>query len=290
MTLATRRLGRTEHHSSVAILGGAAFWTGDQALAEEGWRLAFEHGINHLDVAPQYGEAEVVCGPILEPVRDNWFVAGKTLRKNPDGVKAQLATTLERLRTDHLDLYQAHGVVSVEELDRRSDAIETMLAARDEGLTRFVGITGHDLGTPKAQLEALRRWNLDTVLFPVYPRLWGDSQYRADAEELLAYAAQHDVGVMTIKAVARKPWGDAEKSELTWYEPWTKPWAIERGIRFALSTPGVTGFCTPGDVSLLPAVLAAAEAYTPMSDEVRAEAIEAQIDAPLIFPIAEHAK
>lgn len=290
MTLAKRRLGRTEHHSSIAILGGAAFWQGDPAVTEEGWRLAFEHGMNHLDIAPQYGEAELQCGPYLEPVRDEWFVADKTLRANPDGVRAQLETTLERLRTDRLDLYQAHAVTTLEELDRRSPALEAICNARDEGLTRFVGVTGHDLGTPKAQLEAVRRFDLDTVMFPIYPRLWADPQYRADAEALLAEAQTRDLGVMVIKAIARKPWGDDERTELPWYRPWTTPWAIERGVRFALSTPGVTGFCTAGDVSLLPQLLEAAEAYAPMSNESREEAVEAQADAPLIFPLREHAK
>lgn len=290
MSLAKRRLGRTEHESSIAILGGAAFWEGNAETTEEGWRLALEHGINHLDVAPGYGQAEAQCGPFLEPVRNEWFVAGKTGRSNADGIQAQLATTLGRLRTDHLDLYQAHGVTSIDELNRRSTALETICRARDEGLTRFVGITGHDLGTPKAQLEAVRRFDLDTVMFPIYPRVWADPQYRADAEELIAEAEARDVGVMVIKAVARKPWGDDERTELTWYRPWTTPWAIERGVRFALSTPGVTSFCTPGDVSLLPMVLEAAEAFEPLSASARVEAVEAQADAPLIFPLAENAR
>lgn len=286
--LGRRRLGRTEHESSLAVLGGAMFWQGDPAETEEGFRLAAEHGINHLDVAPQYGEAEVQCGPYLEPVRDDWFVAGKTMRANPDGVRSQLATTLERLRTDHLDLYQAHAVTSLEELDRRSPALEAICQARDEGLTRFVGTTGHDLGTPKAQLEAIRRFDIDTVMFPIYPRLWCEPQYRADAEELLAEAQQRDVGVMIIKSVAHKPWGNDEKTELPWYRPWTTPSMIERGIRFALSTPGVTAICTPGDVSLLPMVIEAVAGFTPMTDIERDEAAQSQADAPLIFPLAEN--
>ncbi len=290
-TLGTRRLGRTEHESSVAILGGAMFWQGDPAETEEGFRLAAEHGINHLDVAPQYGEAEVQCGPHLEPVRDDWFVAGKTLRANPDGVRAQLETTLQRLRTDHLDLYQAHSVTSLEELDRRSPALEAICAARDEGLARFVGTTGHDLGTPAAQLEAVRRFDLDTVMFPIYPRLWAEPQYRADAEALLAEAESRDLGVMIIKSVAHKPWGDDEKTELPWYRPWTTPEAIQRGVHFALSTPGVAGICTPSDVSLLPAVIDACHAFAEtgeMSESARQEAMNAQANEPLIFPLAEN--
>ena len=179
-------------------------------------------------------------------------MAGKSDRSNPDGVRAHLERTLERLGCDHLDLYQLHGVTSLEVLEQRSAAAEVILAARDEGLTRFVGITGHDLGTPRAQLEALRRYDLDTVMFPVYPRVWADPVYRADAEALLAECAGRDAGVMAIKAVARRPWGEGEPTATTWYEPHTEPDAIARGIAFALSTAGVHAFCTPGDLGLLP--------------------------------------
>ena len=197
-------------------------------------------GVNHLDIAPSYGHAEVVVGPHVPAVRDRLFVAGKSERSDPDGVRAHLERTLERLGCDHLDLYQLHGVTSVDVLEQRSAAAEVILAARDEGLTRFVGITGHDLGTPRAQLEALRRYDLDTVMFPVYPRVWADPVYRADAEALLAECARRDAGVMAIKAVARRPWGEGEPTATTWYEPHTEPDAIARGIAFALSTPGST--------------------------------------------------
>ena len=151
-------------------------------------------------------------------------------------------------------------MTSLDVLEQRSAAAEVVLAARDEGLTRFVGITGHDLGTPRAQLEALRRYDLDTVMFPIYPRVWADPVYRTDAEALLAECAARDVGVMVIKAAARRPWGDQDPTRSTWYEPQTDPDAIARGIAFALSTDGVHAFCTPGDLGLLPTVLDAAEA------------------------------
>jgi aryl-alcohol dehydrogenase-like predicted oxidoreductase len=285
-----RRLGRTEHRSSVAVLGGAAFWGCAPAEAEAGFHLALSRGVNHLDIAPSYGHAEVVVGPHVPAVRDRLFVAGKSDRSNPDGVRAHLERTLERLGCDHLDLYQLHGVTSLEVLEQRSAAAEAILAARDEGLTRFVGITGHDLGTPRAQLEALRRYDLDTVMFPVYPRVWADPVYRADAEELLAECARRDAGVMAIKAVARRPWGEGEPTATTWYEPHTEPDAIARGIAFALSTAGVHAFCTPGDLGLLPAVLDAAEANGALDEASREAAMAAATEHEVIFPLAEKAR
>ena len=145
----TRRLGRTDHESSIAILGGAAFarCTPDEAAA--GFGAALAAGVNHLDIAPQYGEAQRNVGPLLAPeVRDGLFVACKTLRKNPSGVRAQLEESLTLLQCERFDLYQLHAVTDLDELEARAGAAEEILRARDEGLTRFVGITVHGRAAP----------------------------------------------------------------------------------------------------------------------------------------------
>lgn len=298
--LERRRLGRTEHRSTVAVLGGAAFWAATPEEARAGFGLAMDRGVNHLDIAPQYGAAESVVGPLVPAVRDRLFVAGKTLRANPDGVRAQFDDTRRLLGCEVLDLYQAHGVVSIEELDRRSAGIEAIVGLRDTGGTHFAGITGHDHGVPAAFLVALERFDLDTVMFPVNAYLWGDDAYRETAEELLAVCAARDVGVMAIKAAARRPWSDgrpladrvegddatADRWADTWYEPQPAGDALAAGIRFTLSTPGVTALCTPGDRGLLPAVLDACEAVAPMDDDDRAAAVaHARTDGAEIFPI-----
>ena len=294
-----RRLGRTGHESSVAVLGGAACWAASVEEAGAWLRLAMDHGVNHLDIAPQYGAAESVVGPNLVDVREDLFIAGKTLRANPDGVTDQFDNTRRVLHAEVLDLYQAHAVTSLEELDRRSPALEQIIRLRDAGHTRFAGITGHDIEVPRAHLEALQRFDLDTVMFPVYPALWSRPEYREPAEELLAVCAARDLGVMAIKAVARRPWPDrrpladavagspstAERWADSWYEPQATDGEIDRGIHFALSTPGVHAFCTPGDIALLPRVLASAERYAPLSDAGREEAVAAMAEEELIFPM-----
>ena len=195
----TRRLGRTGHDSSVAILGGAAFITDTPDDAEGLFLEALEAGVNHLDIAPGYGLAERAVGPHLPAVRHRLFLACKTAETERDWALRRLDRSLERLQVDHLDLYQAHGVTSLEVLDQRDEAFQVILDARDRGLTRYVGVTGHDLGAPSAHLEAVRRYDLDTVMFPVYPTVWSDPTYRADVETLLAECAVRDVGVMAIK-------------------------------------------------------------------------------------------
>ena len=285
----TRRLGRTGHWSSVAILGGAAFGTSNPEETEEAFQLALDAGINHLDIAPQYGDAQRLVGPLIPAVRDRLFVACKTLRKSADGVRAQLEESLELLGCDYFDLYQLHAVTSLEVLDERAPAVEAILRARDEGLVRFVGITGHDVTTPVAQAEALRRYDLDTVMFPVNPRMWADVQYRTDAEALLELARERDCGVMAIKAAAARPWGDRDRTRTTWYEPYTSHDNVQRGVNFTLSVEGVQAFCTPGDVPLLPTVLHAANDFAPMTPQERAAASAEVAAEPLIFPIAANA-
>ena len=294
-----RRLGRTGHESSVAVLGGAACWAATVDQAGEWLREALGRGVNHLDIAPQYGAAESVVGPHLAAHREELFIAGKTLRANPDGVTDQFDTTRRLLNADVLDLYQAHAVTSLAELDRRSPALERILALRDAGQTRFAGITGHDMEVPRAHLEALRRFDLDTVMFPVYPALWSRPEYREPAEELLALCAERDVGVMVIKAAARRPWPDgrpladaiagSDATSVRWADSWYEPQAnddeLDRGIHFALSTPGVHAFCTPGDIGLLPRVLASAERYVSLSEDARRTAIESMAAEELIFPM-----
>ncbi|HEX9260478.1 MAG TPA: aldo/keto reductase [Acidimicrobiales bacterium] len=279
----TRRLGRTGHLSSVAILGGAAYWEdGDREQAADSFHAALAAGVNHLDIAPSYGAAERLVGPLVPAVRDRLFVACKTTRRNPDGVRAQLENSLRILGCDRFDLYQAHAVTDLDELDTRAEAFEAILRARDEGLTTYVGVTGHDLGAPKAHAEAVRRYDLDTVMFPVNARLWADPDYRRDAEALLELCADRDVGVMAIKAAARRPWGQGPRHATTWYEPYTTAAELERGIRFTLSVPGVHAFCTPGDMGILTLVLKAAEEYEPVPlDRAPAEVAGEE----LIFPM-----
>jgi len=193
----------------------------------------------------------------------------------PNVLRMQLPIAMPGL--GHVNMYAL--------LDDRGAAIERILRLRDEGKTRFAGITGHDLSVARTHLEALRRYDLDTVMFPVYPRLWADAVYREAAEALLAECEARDVGVMVIKAAAARPWArDGERHSTTWYEPQTAAADVERGVRFALSTPGVTAFCTPGDLQVLELALQAAESFEPMSDEER-EAAMAASDDELIFPI-----
>ena len=267
----TRRFGRTGHQSTVAIFGGAAFGEVTQDEADAVLERVVAAGVNHIDVAPSYGMAEERIGPWIERDRDRFFLGCKTMERGRDDSWAELRRSLERLRTDRLDLYQIHAVTSMAELDEAmapGGAIETLVEARDQGLTRWLGITGHGVDSPFVFLEALRRFPFDSVLFPVNFVQMGQPEYRRGAEELIATCRERDVGTMIIKAVTQGPWGDDHHDYDTWYRPFDRPDEIQRGVDFALSHD-VTGICTAGDVHLVPMVLEACERFTPMTAEER---------------------
>lgn len=288
--LPTRRLGRTGHQSSVAILGTAAYGRSNPDEVAGSFHAALDAGVNHIDVAPTYGSAEVLVGPLIPAVRDRIFIGEKSNKHDADGVRRQLERTLERFGTDHVDLYQAHGVTSIADLDQRGGAFDAILRARDEGLCRWIGITGHDFGTPAAQLEAVRRYDLDTVMLPVYAGALAHPEYLADLTALLDEAARRDLGVQAIKVGAHQPWGDRTPTRGCWYEPFTEPELLERGVRFTLSTPGVHVFATTGDVRLIPTLLDAASRYTPMTPAERDALLQEAAEWPTIFPLEVHAK
>jgi aryl-alcohol dehydrogenase-like predicted oxidoreductase len=246
-------------------------------VADEAIQLCLDHGVNHIDIAPSYGEAELRTGPWMPKIRDRVFLACKTTRRTKDDAARELRESLKRLQTDRFDLYQLHSIGDTEQLDLALDsggAIEALTEARDEGLTKYLGITGHGLQAPATHAEALRRFDFDTVLTPMNPILLGNKHYRQDWEDLLGLVREKDVGLMVIKAVAQEPWGKRDRTYTTWYKPFETQKAIDRSVRYVLFQE-ITGLASTGDVTLLPRVIDAAERFTPMSEAEQAETIEA---------------
>lgn len=261
-----RRLGRTGHLSSVVTFGTAGIGKVDQATADLAIQLVLDRGVNHFDVAPRYGEAEVRLRPWMSSIRNRIFLGCKTAQRTRDAARADLERSLERLGADRLDLYQLHAVGKLHELDEctaKGGALETLVETRASGMTRWLGITGHTHDAPRTHLEALRRFDFDTVMFPLNFVLWSNPQYRRDTEALLDYCRRRDVGVHIIKTVAKDPWGDRPKTHATWYEPFADQETIDRAVAFVLSQPIAT-LTSVGDVTVLPKVLSAAERFRPL--------------------------
>lgn len=259
----TRRFGRTGHMSTIAIFGGAAFWEVSQADADKVIELIIEAGVNHLDIAPSYGQAEERIGPWMPRERSRFFLGCKTTERTKDGAWNELQRSLKRLQTETFDLYQFHAITTMEELDAitmKGGALEAFVEARERGLIRFIGITGHGAQSPQIYLEALRRFDFDSVLFPLNFVQMANPEYRKYTEELIATCKAKDVGTMIIKAITKGPWGEQPHTATTWYEPFDKMDEIQRALNFALSYE-VTGFCTPGDTKIVPMVLEACENF-----------------------------
>ncbi|MFC1996444.1 aldo/keto reductase [Chloroflexota bacterium] len=284
----TRRFGRTEHLSTVAIFGAAALYDGTSEMADKAMEQILVTGVNHIDIAPGYGKAEDLVGPWIEKTRDQFFLGCKTQLRTKEAAAQELRRSLEKLRIDKFDLHQLHAVTNFEELDQVTStggALEALVEARDEGLTDYIGITGHGNLAPQVYLEALRRFDFDTVLFPINFVQFNISEYRDNALELLNVCQEKDIGVMIIKSVARRPWGERKHTYDCWYEPFDVPEIIQESVNFALSQPGVTGLCTTGDITILPLFLQACQNYqemTPSSEKNLIESIT-QLGAVTIF-------
>jgi len=282
-----RRLGRLGHDSSVLIYGAAALSEVDQDVADRSIQLALDAGINHFDVAASYGDAELRLGPWMPRIREDIFLATKTGERAVGAAWAQINHSLERLRTDHLDLIQLHAVGDLGELDqvtRSGGALEAAVRARDERLARAIGITGHGHQAPATHREALRRFPFDTVLSPLNYVLSLDPVYMGDYEELVAEVRSQDAGLMIIKTVSRRNWPDDARPYTTWYEPFDDQGRITAATVWVLSHEEVTGIATPGDVRLLPLVIEAEKQVgtVPVADAERVLAGADDYSSPFI--------
>ncbi|MBN1659847.1 MAG: aldo/keto reductase [Anaerolineae bacterium] len=281
-----RRFGRTGHISSVVIFGAFAVGQLGQDEADETLQRLLDHGVNHIDIAPSYHDAEKRVGPWLEAYRDRFFLGCKTQIRSREGAWREANESLERLRTDKFDLYQLHAVATMDELDAcfaRGGSFEAILRVREEGLADYLGITSHGLQAPAVQLEALRRFDFDSLLLPLNFKLMARDDYRRDMQALLRTASQRDVGVMVIKAWAQQPWAEGEQRAYhTWYKPFDDPDSVEQMLSFALSHP-ITGAISAGDAALLPMILAAAERYQPLDEQAQADLMATAGQYEIIF-------
>ncbi|HET9911594.1 MAG TPA: aldo/keto reductase [Anaerolineales bacterium] len=263
----TRQFGRTGHMSTVAVFGAAAFWEISQEDANQVMESVIAAGINHIDVAPSYGQAEIRIGPWMPRERGRFFLGCKTMERTKEGAWKEMQESLKRLQTETFDLYQCHAVTTMDELDAitmKGGALEAFVEARRAGLTKFIGITGHGAEAPKIYLEALRRFDFDTVMFPLNFVQMANPEFRKHAEELIAVCKAKDVGVLIIKSVTKGPWGERHHTATTWYEPFDKSDEIQRAVNFVLSHD-VTGLCTAGDTRVLPLVIQSCENFSSLS-------------------------
>jgi aryl-alcohol dehydrogenase-like predicted oxidoreductase len=242
------------------IFGAAALAAMRQERADALLELLLAHGINHIDTAAAYGDSELRIAPWMREHRDRFFLATKTGERTRAGARESLHRSLERLRVDRVDLIQLHNLVEPDEWETAlgpGGALEALLEARDQGLVRFLGVTGHGTRVAAMHRRSLERHPFDSVLLPFNFSMLRQPGYAADFEALQALCRERGVAVQTIKAVARRRWREEPARRFSWYEPLRDPGAIRRAVHFVLSRPGLF-LATTSDATLLPVVLAAA--------------------------------
>jgi aryl-alcohol dehydrogenase-like predicted oxidoreductase len=264
----TRIFGRTGAKVSFVALGGCGPGYVEQEEADKVVKLAMDHGINMIDVAPTYGKAETRLNPWIEKYRDQFFLAVKTLKRNKKGAWKQLNKSLETLGTNYFDLYQFHAVTSMEELDQilgDGGAMEAFKEAKETGLIKYIGITGHnDVRVLQKALELSD--DFDTILLPVYIAALVNPNPVNDFRPVLKLAKERNIGVTAIKAISKGRWADKNIYN-TWYEPFDDQAFIDQAVWFTLSQEGVSTYSLPCDIKLWPLVLDAVQRYRKLNDE-----------------------
>ena len=262
--LPTLPFGRTGYASTRLVFGAAALWRASQEDADRALALLLESGVNHIDAAASYGDAELRIGPWMERHRERFFLATKTGERTREGAHAEIRRSLERLRVDRVDLLQLHNLVKEDEWETAlgpEGALRAAQQAREEGLVRFVGVTGHGTRVAEMHLRSLARFDFDSVLLPYNHAMMQQPEYAASFEELLRLCEERNVAVQTIKSVARRRWPEGTTpTHETWYEPLVDPEAIRTAVHWALARPGVF-VNSAGDLRLLAPMIEAADSF-----------------------------
>ena len=277
--------GRTGHTSSRIIFGAAALGNVSQADANRTLELIADAGVNHIDTAASYGESELRLGPWLEVHRDEVFLATKTGEREAGPAYDQIRASLERLRVDQIDLIQLHNLVDESEWETAlgpGGALEAAIRAKEEGLVRFIGVTGHGVTVARQHRRSLERYDFDTVLLPFSYMMMQNPAYAADFEALASLCADRNVAMQTIKAITRAPWGDQTRTANTWYDPLRDQADIDLAVHWVLGRPGVF-LNTVGDITILPRVLDAASRFESRPSVVAMDQLLAQREMAPLF-------
>jgi len=278
------QFGRTGHMSSRVIFGAAALGNVTQKEADETYSLLKKYDINHIDTAQSYGDAELRIGPWMKRDRDSFFLATKTGKRTKKEAMEELHQSLEKLQTDHIDLWQFHFLVDEQEWEiamGEGGVLEAAIEAKQQGLIKYIGVTGHGLGAPRTHYRSLMKYDFDSVLFPYNFTMMKNPQYSSDVNQLMALCKQRNVATQTIKSLARGPVGEGVNPFATWYNPLTDPSSIARSVGWVLKNPEVFLNST-GDITLLPTLLQkASEPLLVPSDEEMEALVEEQGIKPL---------
>ena len=274
MVITKAEFGRTGHRSTRIIFGAAALGSVTQKVADQTLEVLLRHEVNHIDTAAAYGDSELRIAPWLKREPGRFFLATKTGKRDEKGAREELKRSLDRLEVDHVDLWQLHSLADPIEWDQAlspGGALDAALLAREEGLIKWIGVTGHGAQIAATHRRSLARFDFDSVLLPYNYVTMESSYYRENFDALAKTCAETNAAVQTIKSIAMRPWMQREHNRTTWYQPLEDPDDIDVAVWWALGRPGIF-VNTVGDVDLLPLVLDAASRFKeqPSDDAMRA--------------------
>jgi aryl-alcohol dehydrogenase-like predicted oxidoreductase len=285
MGIPTQAFGRTGHQSTRVIFGGAALANVSQDVADRTLDVLLEHGVNHLDVAASYGDAELRVRPWLREHPGHFFLATKTGARTARSAREELDRSLDRLGVDHVDLWQLHSLADPIEWDTAlspGGAIEAAVEAREQGLVRWIGITGHGTQIAANIRRSLGRFDFDSVLLPCNYLTMRLPYYAENFEALVDICLERQVAVQTIKSIALRPWLGRPRTNSTWYEPLQEQADIDLAVWWVLARAGIF-LNSVGDVELLPKVLDAATRFQRAPSDADMEALAERAQQEPIF-------
>jgi aryl-alcohol dehydrogenase-like predicted oxidoreductase len=263
MAIPTLPFGRLAHQSTRTIFGAASLGSVSQVDADLTLEVLLRYGVNHIDVAASYGDAELRVAPWLKRYPNHFFVATKTGQRTAQGAREELHRSLDRLGLDHIDLWQLHNLADPIDWDTAlspGGVVEAAVEARQQGLIGGIGITGHGLQIAATHRRSLQRFDFDSVLLPYNYITMQNEYYAENFNALLAVCQERNVAVQTIKSIAYKPWMEQEHTRSTWYKPLEDQSDIDMAVWWVLARPGIF-LDTVGDINLLPRVLDAASRF-----------------------------
>jgi len=277
--------GRTGHLSTRVIFGAYALAKCMQDEADRALDLLLRYGINHIDTAFSYGDSELRVGPWMKQYRKQFFLATKTGERTYQKAREGIHRSLDRLQTDHVDLLQFHHLVEPDawEVALGPDgALEAAIEAREQGLVRFIGVTGHEVAIAEMHLRSLARFDFDSVLLPCNYPIMQNPRYAANFEQVVALCRERNVAVQTIKGIQRRAWGDRTPTYVTWYEPLLEQADIDLAVGYVLGRPGLF-LNSAGDLTLLPKILDAADRFEQAPAEAEMQAMAARLEMSSMF-------
>lgn len=260
--------GNTGHQSTRILFGAAAFYDVDQLTADKCMEQVIEGGINHIDTAASYGKSEERLGPWMKQHRDKFFLATKTEQRSKEGALEELYKSLDKLHTDHIDLWQMHLLIDEEHWQQtygEGGALEAFIEAKEKGLVKHLGITGHELIVPKMHLRSLEQYDFESVLLPYNYALMQIPEYKKDFHTLRDIAIEKNLAFQCIKSICRGPWGETKQNYSTWYRPFDKQEEIDTLIGYVLQL-GNSFVNSAAEVKIFPKILKAAGSYNPNFD------------------------